>query len=120
MLLKVCKRMGFGRAGLYFWDELPGRYRYWARSSGPWAVRVAKKSARAISTQVKSTSLLLPPTTSNKHACKKIKVTKYIGLATRMLRKDLSGLRVERSPLLSPKKYVTQRRSAIFHVCVRL
>ena len=25
MWLKVYKRMGFGRAGLYFWDELPGQ-----------------------------------------------------------------------------------------------
>ena len=52
MWLNVHKRMSLGRAGLCFWDELPGRlaYRYWARGSGPWAVRVTKKSARAIST----------------------------------------------------------------------
>ena len=42
--------MDFGRAGLYFFDKLPGRLPYWAKSSGPWAVRVAKKSARTIST----------------------------------------------------------------------
>ena len=43
--------MGLGRAGLYFGDDLLGRnYRYWAEGSGPWAVRAAKKSARAIST----------------------------------------------------------------------
>ena len=43
--------MGFGRAGVYFWYELLGRLRlgYWARGSGPWAVRASKKSARAIS-----------------------------------------------------------------------
>ena len=52
MGLKVHKRLGFGPAGLCFWDELPGRLPLLARGSGSWAVRVAKKSARAISNTV--------------------------------------------------------------------
>ena len=49
-MVEGSKKNGFGRSGLYFWDELPGRLPLVGKSSGPWAVRVAKKSARAIST----------------------------------------------------------------------
>ena len=41
--------MGFGRARLYFWDELPGRLPLLGKRFRAMAVRVAKKSARAIS-----------------------------------------------------------------------
>ena len=44
--------MGFGRTGLYFWDELPGRLPLLSKmflAMAPWAVWVAKKLARAIS-----------------------------------------------------------------------
>ena len=41
--------MGFGRTGLSFLDELPGRLSLLGKKLRPWAVRVVKKSARAIS-----------------------------------------------------------------------
>ena len=42
--------MGFGPAGFIFEKSCRVGYGYWSRGSGPWAVRVSKKSARAIST----------------------------------------------------------------------
>ena len=39
-----------GGPGFVFPMSFRVGYRYWVRNSGPWAVQVAKKSARAIST----------------------------------------------------------------------
>ena len=44
-------RMGFGWVRLYFGVSCRVGHRYWARGSGPWAVRVAKKSAQVISSK---------------------------------------------------------------------
>ena len=50
MWLNVHKKWALGGLGFIFGVSFRVGYRYWARGSGPWAVRVAKNSARAIFT----------------------------------------------------------------------
>ena len=61
MWLNVHKRQwALSGLGYVFGMSFRVGYRYWARSSGLWAVRVTKKSARAISITTLIVLLLLP------------------------------------------------------------
>ena len=39
---KFCETMGFGRAGLYFWDELPGRLQLLGEAPGHYRSELQK------------------------------------------------------------------------------